>query len=198
MNKTIHYFWFGGAEKGKVIEKCIASWGEFFPDFEIKEWNESNFDIRQNKYISQAYDAKKYAFVSDFARFKILHEQGGLYFDTDVEVIKHFFEFFELDAFAAFETDEFVAPGIVLWAKEEQNEILSEILDVYSKLEFINPDGSSVHTTEMLALNIYDTFYGSGVAARGTAQAKAVLFFILVAGLGLLQLTSTRKKEVQQ
>ena len=62
----------------------------------------------------------------------------------------------------------------------------------------INPDGSSVHTTEMLALNIYDTFYGSGVAARGTAQAKAVLFFILVAGLGLLQLTSTRKKEVQQ
>ena len=62
----------------------------------------------------------------------------------------------------------------------------------------INPDGSSVHTTEMLALNIYDTFYGQGAAARGTAQAKAVLFFILVAGLGLLQLTSTRKKEVQQ
>ena len=62
----------------------------------------------------------------------------------------------------------------------------------------INPDGSSVHTTEMLALNIYNTFYGSGVASRGTAQAKAVLFFILVAGLGLLQLTSTRKKEVQQ
>ena len=62
----------------------------------------------------------------------------------------------------------------------------------------INPDGSSVHTTEMLALNIYDTFYGQGAAARGTAQAKAVLFFILVAGLGLIQLTSTRKKEVQQ
>lgn len=142
MNKTIHYFWFGGAEKGKVIEKCIASWGKFFPDFEIKEWNESNFDIRQNKYISQAYDAKKYAFVSDFARFKILHEQGGLYFDTDVEVIKHFFEFFELDAFAAFETDEFVAPGLVLWAKDPGNEILGEILDVYSELEFINSDGS--------------------------------------------------------
>lgn len=142
MNKTIHYFWFGGAEKGKVIEKCIASWGKFFPDFEIKEWNESNFDIRQNKYISQAYDAKKYAFVSDFARFKILHEQGGLYFDTDVEVIKHFFEFFELDAFAAFETDEFVAPGLVLWARDPGNEILGEILDVYSELEFINSDGS--------------------------------------------------------
>lgn len=142
MNKTIHYFWFGGAEKNRTIEKCIASWKKYFPDFEIKEWNESNFDIRQNKYISQAYDAKKYAFVSDFARFKILYEQGGLYFDTDVEVIKSFYDFFELDAFAAFETDEFVAPGLVLWAKEADNEMLGEILETYAGLEFINPDGS--------------------------------------------------------
>ncbi len=142
MNKTIHYFWFGGAEKGKVIEKCIASWKKFFPDFEIKEWNESNFDIRQNKYISQAYDAKKYAFVSDFARFQVLYDQGGLYFDTDVEVIKPFYEFFESDAFAAFETDEFVAPGLVLWARDPGNEILSEILQTYSELDFIKPDGS--------------------------------------------------------
>ena len=99
MNKTIHYFWFGGSEKSRTIESCIASWKKFFPDFEIKEWNESNFDVRQNKYISQAYDAKKYAFVSDFARFKILHEQGGLYFDTDVEVIRPFYELLEKDAF---------------------------------------------------------------------------------------------------
>lgn len=142
LNKAIHYFWFGGADKGKVIEKCIASWAKFFPDFEIKEWNETNFDVRQNKYISQAYDAKKFAFVSDFARFKILHEQGGLYFDTDVEVIRAFYDYFELDAFAAFETEEFVAPGLVLWAKEPGNKMLSEILETYSQLEFINPDGS--------------------------------------------------------
>jgi len=142
LNKTIHYFWFGGAEKGKTIEKCIASWSRFFPDFEIKEWNESNFDVRQNKYISQAYDAKKYAFVSDFARFQILHEQGGLYFDTDVEVIKPFYELLELDAFTGFETDTFVNPGLVLWAKEPGNEMLGEILKTYSQLEFINPDGS--------------------------------------------------------
>ncbi len=142
MNKTIHYFWFGGNEKGKTIEQCIDSWRKYFPDFEIKEWNESNFDVRQNKYISQAYDAKKYAFVSDFARFKILHEQGGLYFDTDVEVITPFYELLELDAFAGFETDEFVAPGLVLWAKEPGNKMLGEILDTYSQLEFINPDGT--------------------------------------------------------
>ena len=142
MNKTIHFFWFGGAEKGKTIEKCIASWKKHFPDFEIKEWNESNFDIRQNKYISQAYDAKKFAFVSDFARFKILHEQGGLYFDTDVEVIKPFYNLLERDAFVGFETDEFVNPGLVLWAKEPGNEMLGEILETYAGLEFVNPDGS--------------------------------------------------------
>lgn len=108
MNKTIHYFWFGGSPKTRLIEKCIASWHKYFPDFEIKEWNEENFDVRQNEYISQAYDAKKYAFVSDFARFKVLYDEGGLYFDTDVEVVKSFsskitriiHRFFGVDALA--------------------------------------------------------------------------------------------------
>lgn len=161
MNKTIHFFWFGGAEKGKTIEKCIASWGKFFPDFEIKEWNESNFDIRQNKYISQAYDAKKFAFVSDFARFKILHEQGGLYFDTDVEVIKPFYELLERDAFVGFETDEFVNPGLVLWAKEAGNEMLGEILETYAGLEFINPDGS--YNTVTICKYFTDTLKNHGL-----------------------------------
>lgn len=142
MNKTIHYFWFGNNPKSELIEKCIASWKKYFPDFEIKEWNESNFDVRQNKYISQAYDAKKFAFVSDFARFKILYEQGGLYFDTDVEVIKPFYDLLSHEAFAAFETEEFVAPGLVLWVKNPGNSMLSEILETYSNLEFINADGS--------------------------------------------------------
>ena len=169
MNKTIHYFWFGGSEKSRTIENCIASWKKFFPDFEIKEWNESNFDVRQNKYISQAYDAKKYAFVSDFARFKILHEQGGLYFDTDVEVVKPFYELLEKEAFVGFETDEFVAPGLVLWAKDKQNEILSEILDVYSKLEFINPDGS--YNTVTICRYFTDTLRNHGLKKDdGTVQ----------------------------
>ena len=147
MNKTIHYCWFGGNPKSKLIEKCIASWKKYFPDFEIKEWNENNFDVRQNKYVSQAYDAKKYAFVSDFARFKILHEYGGLYFDTDVEVIKPFYGLLEDEAFAGFETDEYVAPGLVLWVKEPQNNILGKMLERYSELEFINPDGTQNTTT---------------------------------------------------
>ncbi len=169
MNKTIHFFWFGGAEKGKTIEKCIASWKKFFPDFEIKEWNESNFDVRQNKYISQAYDAKKFAFVSDFARFKVLHEQGGLYFDTDVEVIKPFYELLERDAFAAFETEEFVAPGLVLWVKEPDNEMLGEILETYAELEFINPDGSL--NTVTICKYFTDTLKNHGLRPdNGTVQ----------------------------
>lgn len=169
MNKTIHYFWFGGAEKGKTIEKCIASWKNFFPDFEIKEWNESNFDVRQNEYISQAYDAKKFAFVSDFARFKILHEQGGLYFDTDVEVIKPFYGLLEEEAFVGFETDEFVNPGLVLWAKNEGNEMLGEILETYAGLKFINPDGS--YNTVTICKYFTDTLKNHGLKPDdGTVQ----------------------------
>ncbi len=142
MNKTIHYFWFGGNPKTALIEKCIASWKKYFPDFEIKEWNESNFDVRQNEYVSQAYDAKKYAFVSDFARFKVLHDEGGLYFDTDVEVVKPFYDLLEKDAFTGFETENSVNPGLVLWAKNPGNAEFSAALRVYSELNFYNDDGS--------------------------------------------------------
>ena len=68
--------------------KCIASWKKFLPDYEIKEWNESNFDVNMIPYVKEAYQVKKYAFVSDFARFYILYKYGGLYFDTDVEIVK--------------------------------------------------------------------------------------------------------------
>ena len=86
--KIIHYCWFGKKTLPKSAQKCIESWILFFPDYEIKEWNEDNFDINIIPYTTEAYNAKKYAFVSDFARFWILHKEGGLYFDTDVEVVK--------------------------------------------------------------------------------------------------------------
>ena len=88
--KTIHYCWFGEAPLPKSAQKCIASWKKFFPDYEIKQWDESNYDVDKIPYISEAYKAKKYAFVSDYARFDILYHFGGIYFDTDVEVIRPF------------------------------------------------------------------------------------------------------------
>jgi len=86
--KTIHYCWFGRKPLPELALKCIASWRKFLPEYEIKEWNEDNFDVNQIPYTAQAYKCGKFAFVSDYARFKILYEQGGIYFDTDVEVIK--------------------------------------------------------------------------------------------------------------
>ena len=86
--KVIHYCWFGGNPLPEMALKCIESWKKFLPDYEIKEWNEKNFDLNICEYVKEAYQAKKWAFVSDYARFWILYHEGGVYFDTDVEVIK--------------------------------------------------------------------------------------------------------------
>lgn len=86
--KIIHYCWFGGNPLPELAVKCIESWKKYCPDYEIKRWDESNFDLNCCDYVKEAYQAKKWAFVSDYARFKVLYDDGGLYFDTDVELIK--------------------------------------------------------------------------------------------------------------
>lgn len=103
--KIIHYCWFGRKPLPPLALKCIASWKKFLPDYEIKEWNENNFDVTQIPYIKQAYKCKKYAFVSDYARFKIMYEYGGVYFDTDVEVVKPLDDIIEKGAFFGLEND---------------------------------------------------------------------------------------------
>lgn len=100
---VIHYCWFGGKPVPRSARKCIDSWKEYFPGWEIKQWNESNYDVWKIPYIAQAYDAKKYAFVSDYARFDILYQYGGVYFDTDVEVIKPFDDILARGAFMGLE-----------------------------------------------------------------------------------------------
>ena len=136
--KIIHYCWFGGNEKSKLIEKCIRSWKKHFPDYEIKEWNESNFDVNCNTYVRQAYESKKWAFVSDYARFFILEREGGLYFDTDVEVIRPFEHLLGGNPFTAFETDNYIAPGLVLYAPAPHSEIFQKTLQWYDNARFLN------------------------------------------------------------
>ena len=97
--KVIHYCWFGGKPLPESAKKCIASWRKYLPDYEIKEWNESNFDVNMIPYTEEAYMLKKYAFVSDYARFWILYKYGGLYFDTDVEVVRPMEEIIERGPF---------------------------------------------------------------------------------------------------
>ena len=109
--KVVHYCWFGGNQLPDDAKKCIESWRKFFPEYEIKEWNECNFDVNCCDYVKEAYAAKKWAFVSDYARFWILYHEGGLYFDTDVEVIKDMSDIIAKGAFMGCETDNKCAPG---------------------------------------------------------------------------------------
>ncbi len=129
--KKIHYCWFGGSEKPKSVEKCIASWRKFFPDYEIKEWNESNYDVYQNSFSEYCYKNKKWAFVSDFARLAIINQEGGIYFDTDVEVIKKP-EFLQqdIDGFFGFETDDYIATGLGFGANKN-NSLVQEMIAEY-------------------------------------------------------------------
>lgn len=141
MNKVIHYCWFGKNPLPESAKKCIESWKKFCPDYEITEWNESNFDVNSCEYTKQAYEAKKYAFVSDYARFKILYQYGGVYFDTDVEVVANIDDIVEKGAFMGMEDEYAVAPGLGIGANPKM-ELIGELIELYDNLQFINKDGS--------------------------------------------------------
>ncbi len=146
---VIHYCWFGGKPLPKLSQKCLNSWKYFFPDYEIKEWNESNFDIHICPYVEEAYEMKKWAFVSDYARFWILYYYGGIYFDADVEVIKRMEDVLRKGAFMACEAGhEYsnnlgmgVNPGLGMGANSGLS-LYREILDSYEKIHFCNTDGT--------------------------------------------------------
>jgi len=143
--KIIHYCWFGCNSLPYLAQKCIASWKKYFPDYEIKEWNESNYDVNKIPYTSEAYKAKKYAFVSDYARFDVLHQFGGIYFDTDVEVIKSFEDIIKNGSFMGFElaknTRSEVNTGLGMGVTAGFS-IVYQILEFYATLHFVNSDGS--------------------------------------------------------
>ncbi len=147
--KIIHYCWFGKKEKPKSVLKCIESWKRFFPDYEIWEWNESNYNVRQLRYTSQAYDAGKYAFVSDYVRVWALFEYGGVYLDTDVEIIRPLYDLIDKGSFMGCEIDGGipgkeikVAPGLICTAEVSQHIVYSEILEIYESLRFCDSNGN--------------------------------------------------------
>ena len=165
--KIIHYCWFGRNPLPESAKKCIDSWRKFLPDYEIKEWNEDNFDVNIIPYTQQAYEAKKYAFVSDYARFWILYHHGGVYFDTDVEVIRPMDDIIEKGPFMGREKGAFikdicdntitvqgdaglgVAPGLGLGVNPGLGlgvnpglGLYKEFLDLYDSLKFKNEDGT--------------------------------------------------------
>lgn len=134
--KIIHYCWFGDGEKTKLSQKCIQGWKNTLKGYEIIEWNEKNFNININRYVKEAYDCKKYAFVSDYVRLYALLNYGGIYLDTDVEVLRDFDSFLELEAFVGFEDNELVSTAII--GAKRGNSIIEEWFNTYANRNFLN------------------------------------------------------------
>ena len=182
--KVIHYCWFGGNPLPKSAQKCIASWRKYLPDYEIKEWNESNFDVNIIPYTTEAYKAKKYAFVSDYARFWILYKYGGLYFDTDVEVIKNMDDIIAKGPFMGCENEAKagatpaqlgVAPGLGLGVNPGLG-LYGEILNWYNTHHFITWTGVIEKnvvdiTTEILNKN------GIEILDDGVLKSSGILIY---------------------
>lgn len=161
--KRIHYCWFGYGEKNKLVQKCIASWKKYCPDYEIIEWNESNFDVNKNAYMKMCYEQRKYAFLTDYVRLIVVEEYGGIYLDTDVELIRPIDELLENSAFFGFETHEYVNTGIGFGA-ELGNKIVVEMLREYDTLL----DGQ--HGTVGCPVLNTRTLLGKGLIQNGKKQ----------------------------
>lgn len=153
----IHYFWFGGAPLSEMAKRCIASWKKFLPDYEIKEWNETNFDVNIIPFTSQAYAAGKYAFVSDYARLWVLYNYGGLYLDVDVEMVQSPASivekgpFFGTEKTVAFNNDLYIAAGS-LFGVEPKMPLIKDMLSVYESSSFEEITINKKFTDKFVAL----------------------------------------------
>lgn len=147
--RIIHYCWFGKSEMPELAQKCIASWHKYMPDWEYKLWSENNFDVSSVPYTKESYEAKKYAFVSDYVRLWALSNEGGLYLDTDVEVFKPFDDLLKYNAFAGFEGSKHLPVGTCVMASESGGYWINEQLAYYQDRHFVNPDGSFDLTTNV-------------------------------------------------
>lgn len=148
--RVIHYCWFGGSPLPASALRCIESWKKFCPEYEIKRWDETNYDVNSCRYTKEAYEARKWAFVSDYARFDILHTYGGVYFDTDVELLCPIEDILNQGPFLGMEQNvgnkALVAPGLGM-AAPKGLPFYGKILENYRKMHFLNEDGSYNQTT---------------------------------------------------
>lgn len=137
--KTIHYCWFGGNPLPQLAQDCIASWKKYLPDYELVEWNEKNFPFEKFPFAQEALDNRKFAFVSDVCRLYALKEYGGIYMDTDVEVLKSLDIFLHHAAFSGFENDDYLPTGIM--ASEKNSQWATDLLKYYDNRSFIKENG---------------------------------------------------------
>lgn len=139
--KTIHYCWFGSKELPQKFQKNIETWRKYCPDYEIVCWNESNYDVSKNLYMKQAYEAKKWGFVPDYARLDILYTYGGVYLDTDVELLRSLDDLLQYPFFCGFESEAYIALGLG-FGSQRGDPILRDMLNQYDQMTFVKEDGS--------------------------------------------------------
>ena len=156
--KIIHYCWFGRGEMPELAIKCIESWKRVLPEYQIKEWNEDNFDLDLFPYVREAYKSRKFAFVSDVVRLYALYTEGGIYMDTDVEVLKPLDLFLRHTAFGGFEDEERLSTAII--AAEKGSRWAKENLDYYQNRHFIKEDGAFDTTTNVTTITNHMLLYG--------------------------------------
>ena len=149
--KIIHYCWFGSKELPEVEKRCFETWKKILPDYKIILWNEDNSDLNSCDYVKQAYEHKKYAFVSDYIRIKALCEYGGIYLDTDVEVLKSFDSLMNHKGFLGFENRTTV--GTAVMACEAQSDFAKEMVEFYKSHPFVDSNGNQNLTTNVTILN---------------------------------------------
>ena len=147
---TIHYCWFGGKPLSTIAQKCIESWKKYCPNYEIIEWNEANFDIKCCNYVREAYEAKRWAFVADYVRLYVLNVYGGIYMDTDVEVIKPLDDILNYEAVSGFETEKTIQTGLMACQKGQK--LFAEFLHEYDNIHFIDSDGTYDTTTNVVRI----------------------------------------------
>lgn len=157
--KTIHYCWFGGNELDEKSKSYIQSWKKHLPDYEIIEWNETNFDINQHDFVREAHEQKKYAFVSDYVRLYALYHHGGIYMDTDVEVVKSFDDLLNNRAFTGVERGEYCITGTL--AAEQHHPWIEKLVGYYDGRKFILANGEmDVTTNTIIITTITKAHYG--------------------------------------
>ena len=151
--RIIHYCWFGRGPMPELALKCIDSWHKFMPEYQYKLWNEDNFDIESVPYVKEAYKSRKFAFVTDYVRLYALFTEGGIYMDTDVEVLKPYDDLLSLPGFTGYEGSKFMPPVTGTMASEPGNAWVKEQLEAYGSLHFIKPDGTLDTTTNTVRIS---------------------------------------------
>ncbi len=132
--KKIHYVWVGGGSKPKYIKRCMKTWQKYLKDYEIIEWNENNFDINSHPFVKKAYEAKKWAFVSDYIRAYVIYHEGGIYLDTDNCVLRNLDDLRKNRAFVGFENNSY--PFTACFGAEAKHPLVKDMLDYYDTINF--------------------------------------------------------------